>query len=66
MSNTRYIITYYTIRQSSWLSSNQVQNTESAKTKAELNTFIEIIKEDETIHRAFYQDITNKLITTIK
>ncbi len=66
-TNPRFLITYYTMnKRSGWLSSEQVKNNDVAFTRQELDVLVALIKDDNTIHKAFYVDNSNQKIEHIK
>jgi len=62
----RYKITYYTKDKSSFLSWKDTAHYEWCKTNSDLNLMIDIIKQDATITKAFYEDVASKNIGHIK
>jgi hypothetical protein len=64
--NYSYELTYYTVVKTSFFNQKWDQKVEYVKTTEDLKVFLEIIKLDESIVRAFYQDRSNGVITQIK
>lgn len=62
----RYKITYYKPNRESWLSVYGQPTVDYCKTTKELNIMVQLINEDKTITKGFYEDLTNNKITHIK
>lgn len=61
-----YMITYFVPQRISWLEWRERMETEYAKTKADLDVLLSCILEDNSIVRAFYEDVANGKITHVK
>ena len=59
-------ITYTKFHRSAWISWSEDQYFEYAKTREELDLLIEVIKEDNSIISAFYEDVANKNVIIFK
>ena len=66
MANERYRIEIFRNKQASFFEWHEVRDVEYAKTRKELDILVECIMEDESISRAFYQDMANEKYTHLK
>jgi len=67
MANERYIITYKRKLKSDPFTFVRTEpRTDIAKDSKELNIYIDLIKDDESIISAEYRDVTNNKVTKIR
>lgn len=62
----RYKVVYFTREKTSLFGYEEIQHIEYCKTSKDLDIIKSIIAEDESIFRAFVEDVTNTRIEHIK